>query len=142
MSKVLIIYHTFTGKTKTLAEAAAQGAKNAGAEIILKEVADTTIQDLAAADAIVVATPQPFQIMAGETKKLFERLWKDREQIGQSKSLGIIVCHNTDATATLEAMKSLAKNYNFTPTGEWVTVRTAELEAGKERCRQLGAALA
>lgn len=111
MSKVLIIYHSFTGKTRELAESAAEGARSAGAEVVLKEAVDTNVQDLAAADAIVVAMPQPFQIMDGETKKLFERLWRDREHIGQGKSLSAIICHMGDATATREALKSLAKYY-------------------------------
>ena len=37
MSKVLIVYHSFTGKTKSLAEAAAEGARGAGAEVTLLE---------------------------------------------------------------------------------------------------------
>ena len=56
MSQVLISYQTFSGKTKILAEAAAEGAKAAGAETMVKGVADTTAQDMAAADAIVLAT--------------------------------------------------------------------------------------
>ncbi len=141
MSKVLITYHTFTGKTKTLAEVAAEGAKSTGAEVVLKEVTDTTIQDLATADAILLATPQPFQIMAGETKKLFERLWRDREQIGDGKPFGVIICHSSDPSATLEAMDKFCNYYKLAKISEWITVDTAEIEAGKERCRQLGIVL-
>lgn len=142
MSKILITYHTFTGKTKTLAEAAAEGAKNSGAEVVLKEAAATTVQDLAAADAIIVATPQPFKMLAGETMKLFERLWRDRDKIGQGKPLGVIVCCVNDASASFQAMKSLANHFKLTPSGNWVEVRTAALDTGKEDSYALGAELA
>ncbi len=143
MSQVLISYQTFSGKTKILAEAAAEGAKAAGAETVVKRVADTTAQDMAAADAIVLATTQPFRTMAGETKSLFERLWKDREQIGSGKPIGFIVCHVADdATPTLEAMKGLAKLFGFVATEDGVAVHASKLDEGKERCSQLGSALA
>lgn len=142
MSKVLITYHSFTGKTKELAEAAAEGAKSVGAEVVFKEAVDTNVQDLVVADAILVATPQPFRIMAGETKKLFERLWKGREQIGEGKPFGVIVCYANDPAATLEAMDKLCGSYKFTKSGDWVAVNRAELEAGKESCCQLGITLA
>ena len=142
MSTVLITYHSFSGKTKELAEAAAEGVRSVGAEVVRKEVVDTNIQDVTAADAILVATPQPFRMMAGETKKLFERLWKDREQIGEGKPFGVIVCYANDPAATLEAMDKLCGSYKFTKLGDWVVVKRDELEEGKESCRQLGIALA
>lgn len=142
MTKLLITYHSFTGKTKTLAEAVAEGAKNAGAEVVLKEVINTIIQDLVAADAILVATPQPFQMIAGETTKLFERLWRDRKQIGEGKPFGAIICHTNDPRHSVEAMERLSGYYKFAKVSDWITVNAAELEAGKERCRQLGALLA
>jgi len=140
MPKALITYHTFTGKTKTLAEAAAEGAKNEGAEVVLKEIADTTIQDMAACDAILVVTSQPFGTIAGETKKLFERLSKDKEQVN-GKFFSAIICHMSDPSITAGTMDRLCSYYKFTRLGEWVTVNAAELEDGKERCCQLGATL-
>ncbi len=142
MSKVLIGYHTFSGKTKLLAEAAAEGARKAGAEVTFKEVADTNIGDLAAADAILVATPQPFRSMAGETKKLFERLWKDREQITEGKPFGVIIVYNNDPAATVETMDRLCNHFKFSKVAEWTTVKAAEADAALGSCRELGAALA
>jgi len=142
MSQVLIAYQTFSGKTKILAEAAAEGAKAAGAEAVVKGVADTTAQDVAAADAVVLATTQPFRTMAGATKSLFERMWVGKEQIGPGKPIGFIVCHVADdATPTLETMKGLSTALGFA-TGDGVAVHASKLDEGKKRCHQLGAALA
>ena len=105
-------------------------------------MADTTVEDMAAADAMVVATTQPFRTMAGETKSMFERLWKDKEQIGPGKSIGFIVCHVADdAAPTLEALNGLAKFYGFTVAEDGVAVHASKVDEGKKRCHQLGAAL-
>jgi multimeric flavodoxin WrbA len=142
MSKVLVSYFSFTGKTKQLAEAAAEGARGAGAEVMVKEAAATTIQDLIGMDALVVATPQTFGTMAGETKKLFERLWLGRTQIAPKLLFGVIICHANEPAATLDLMDKFATYFGFTKVGSSLTVNVAQLEAGKEPSRQLGAALA
>ena len=142
MSTILITYHSFTGKTKELAEAAAAGAGSAGAQTVLKEAAATTVEDLKNVDTLLVATPQTFGSMAAETKKLFERLWQEKDQITPGMPLGAIVLHLTDPGTTLEFLGNVGAGLGFVKTGEWLSVKVAELEAGKERSHQLGATLA
>jgi|SRR5450756_1826346 len=117
MPKILVTYHSFTGKTKELAEAAARGAESAGADVVLKEVVATTTQDVAGADAILVATPQTFGAMAGDTKKLFERLWQHRQQIAPGKRFAVIVCHSSGPEATLDLMEKFTTYFGFTKVG-------------------------
>lgn len=55
---VLVVYHSLTGNTRAMAEAAAEGAQEvAGVTVELKEVADATTADLEDADGIIVASP-------------------------------------------------------------------------------------
>jgi len=142
MSKVLVSYFSFTGKTKSLAEAAAEGARSAGADVVVKDAASTDIQDFSNADAVLIATPQTFGTMAAETKRLFERLWGNRETLGQGKRFYSIVTHATGPAPTVELLDKLGGYFGFAKGAESVTVPVAELEAGKERCQQLGAAAA
>ena len=44
MEKVLVVYWSGTGNTKLMAESVAQGAKEAGAEAVLAEVGNITVQ--------------------------------------------------------------------------------------------------
>lgn len=81
-------------------------------------------------------------MIAGESTKLFERLWRDRRQIGEGKPFGAIICHINDPRPGVEAIERLSGYYKFTKANDWVTVNATEIEAGKERCRQLGACLA
>jgi flavodoxin I len=57
MSKVAIIYWSGTGNTKVMAELIAEGAKNEGAEISIKEVGDAISRDIEEADVIALGCP-------------------------------------------------------------------------------------
>ncbi|MDP6347398.1 MAG: flavodoxin domain-containing protein [Dehalococcoidia bacterium] len=107
MSKVLVVYHSFTGKCQKLAEAAAEGARSAGSDAVVKDAAAVTAADPSAADAVIIGTPQPFGSVAGETKKPFERLWPEREKVGTGKPLGAFVCRgNVDTAGSFEFLRS------------------------------------
>lgn len=142
MSKILVIYQSFGGKTKSLAEAAAAGAAKSGAETEVKEVSVTTADDLSDVDGIILATTQPFQSMAGDTKKFFEQLWLNRDKIKKGTPFATIICHKTDPKATQESLKMFANYLELKPTDDWLTVSADDVEAGKGHARQLGIAMA
>ena len=50
MTKILIVYVTTTGNTEKMANAIADGAKNAGADVTVKTVGETSVAELAAYD--------------------------------------------------------------------------------------------
>ncbi len=73
MSSVLVIYESRTGNTKLMAEAVAEGVKEAGVEVNLKPVKEATNEDLLNAGGIIVGTYTSYGILAGETKEFFDR---------------------------------------------------------------------
>jgi NAD(P)H dehydrogenase (quinone) len=141
MSKVLVIYQSFGGSTKSLAEAAAVGVSQSGAEADIKDVTKVTADDLSDVDGIILATTQPFQSMAGDTKKLFEQLWLGRDKIKKGTHFATIICYKTDPQATQESLKMFADYLELKPTDDWLTVSADDIEAGKEQARQLGIAI-
>lgn len=55
---ILIVYHSETGNTETLAQAVQDGARSVdGVHVVLKVVEDATTEDLLVADAIIVGSP-------------------------------------------------------------------------------------
>lgn len=72
MARVLIVYYSRSGNTKAMAELVAEGAQSADAEVELKTVADTNVEDLLGADAIVMGSPTYYGTMAAEMKKLLD----------------------------------------------------------------------
>ena len=138
MPKVLIVYHSFTGKTKSLAEAAADGARSAGAEVTLLQAAEASVEAVAATDVLLVATPQTFGSLAGETKKLFERLWLAKDKLGSQIGFASIICHSQEPAATQELFTALPGYFGFATLQPPLLVSAAEIEAGRERARTLG----
>jgi flavorubredoxin len=70
MSKILVFYYSRTGNTEKMAQAVAEGAQTAGAEVDLNYFLDA--QELGTYDAILVGTPTYHHDMPLEIKKLFE----------------------------------------------------------------------
>jgi len=54
--RIAVVYASRTGRTRRMAEALAEGAGEAGAEVVLREVADAGADDLLACDALVVGS--------------------------------------------------------------------------------------
>ncbi len=73
MSKVLVVYHSRSGNTAKMAEAVAEGAKNGGADVVLKTVDEAALEDLAAADGIVFGAPTYFGTLSGEMKSFIDK---------------------------------------------------------------------
>ncbi len=68
MAKVLVVYYSQTGNTQKMAELIAEGLKKQGVEVKLKKVKDTSPDDFAAADGIIIGSPTYYGSMAGEIK--------------------------------------------------------------------------
>jgi multimeric flavodoxin WrbA len=71
MAKIIVIYHSQQfGNTKVLAEALAEGAREAGAEVGLINTNErrVTLDEFLAADAVALGTPDYFSYLAGTIK--------------------------------------------------------------------------
>ena len=73
---VLVLAHSRTGTTASLAEAAVAGARGVGeVEVRSLDVVDAGLDDVLSADAVLFATPARFGALAGLTKDLLERIY-------------------------------------------------------------------
>ena len=71
--KVLVLYYSKTGNTKSLAEAVAEGVKSVeGVEAVLKSTSEVTKDDFLEAKGIIAGSPVYFGTMAAELKKVFD----------------------------------------------------------------------
>ncbi len=78
MAKILVIYHSQQyGKTKEIADAIADGAREAGAEVETFNTNErrVSLNDLMAADAVAVGTPDYYSYVAGTIKTFFDDLY-------------------------------------------------------------------
>ena len=78
MHRGLVVYHSDTGNTEKMAKAIGEGIKDAGLDVEVKSVDDTSQDDLVAADAIVMGSPTYFSAMSGKMKAFIDEsinLW-------------------------------------------------------------------
>ncbi len=73
MAKVLVLYYSCTGNTRQMAEAVAEGAKQAGAEVAVCDVESCALEQLLEYDAIIAGSPTYYGIVAGALKEFFDR---------------------------------------------------------------------
>jgi len=73
LSKALVVYDSQTGNTEKMAKAISVGIKEAGHEVEVKHVDKTSLDDLIAADAIVLGSPTYFCTMSGKMKALIDK---------------------------------------------------------------------
>lgn len=110
MTKVLVLYYSSWGHMAAMADAAAAGAKEAGAHVDVKRVAETVPEDIQKAyhykqdhkapiaaaddlanyDAVIFATPTRFGMMAAQMKNFIDQtggLWTKGTLVGKVGSV-------------------------------------------------------
>src|SRR5262245_35135996 len=70
---VLVTYQSATGHTEKMAQGVADGVKSvAGANVLVKRVAEVTADDLLSADGVIIGSPVYFGNMSGEVKTFLD----------------------------------------------------------------------
>lgn len=81
MPTMLISYFSKSGHTKKMAEAIAKGAKESGCDVVIKDIAKTTTDDMKSASAIVIGSPTYYGTMAAEVKKVLDESVSDHGKL-------------------------------------------------------------
>ncbi len=110
MTKVLVLYYSSYGHIETMAQAVADGVRDAGAEAVIKRVPElvpdhiaqkarykrnqsaeiATVAELADYDAIIFGTPTRFGNMASQMKNFLDQcggLWFEDKLVGKVGSV-------------------------------------------------------
>ncbi len=95
MAKILVVYYSRGATTEKMAELVVGGAREAGAEVDVKKVTETTPDDLLLYDGIIASSPTYYGQMAWEMKKLFDESVKHHKKLdgkvgGAFTSSGVI----------------------------------------------------
>jgi NAD(P)H dehydrogenase (quinone) len=72
VARILVVYHSESGNTAQMAEHVAEGVREAGAEVVLKEVAGISVDELTEYDGIVAGSPTYYGTMSGVLKQFFD----------------------------------------------------------------------
>jgi multimeric flavodoxin WrbA len=107
--RLLIVYHTQFGGTAQMAEAARAGADAIeGVDTTLARAASAGVEDLVAADALLIATSENFGSMAGMVKDFLERTYYPCEGRLEGRPYSVLVCAGTDGTGAMRDVDRVA----------------------------------
>jgi multimeric flavodoxin WrbA len=142
---ILIVYHSQTGRTKTMAQAVAKGAKSIeNISTILKEARETTLDDLLNSDGLAFGSPEYFGYMAGAIKDLFDRTYyqaRGRKEIFK-KPYVVFISAGNDGLGALTSIERICVGYQLKKVYEPVIARGDIDKAILSRCEELGKVIA
>lgn len=97
MKKLLIVYHTKTGGTRQMADAAAHGASSeSGVAVELRHTQNTDSQDVLSSDGYIFATPENLAMMSGMMKDFFDRTYYDVLDRIIGRPYATLICAGSD----------------------------------------------
>ena len=143
MKTLLIVYHTGGVKTAQLAEAVARGATGEpGVQVRLLRCAEAGPQDVLAADALVLGTPENFGYMSGMMKDFLERIFYACEGKVAGRPWALLVSAGQDGAGAIASVERIVTGLRMKKVQEPIlALKSVEPEV-IGRCEALGAALA
>ena len=152
---LLIVYHSMTGGTRQMAEAARAGAlEEAGVQVRLLHAGQAVADDVLAADGFLFATPENLAAISGQLKDFFDRSYYGVLDHVQGRPYASLVCAGSDGQNAARQMARIATGWRLKMVAEPLIVCThaqtpeailapKQIGAGDlEQCRALGEALA
>jgi multimeric flavodoxin WrbA len=155
MKTLLIVYHTMTGGTRQMAEAAAAGASaEEGVTVYLQTAVQTQPGQVLSADGYLFATPENLAAMSGLMKDFFDRCYYPVLDRINGRPYAALVCAGSDGSNAVRQIERIATGWRLKPVAPAIIVNThaqtpERILAPKQiaaselaRCHELGAALA
>ena len=152
MRTMLIVFHSLTGGTRQMAEAAARGgAAQARIQIRMLEASKAGAADVLDADGYIFATPEKAM---GVMKDFFDRTYYAVLDRISGRPYAIMVCAGSDGQNAVRQIERIATGWRLRPIADPIIICThaqtpEAILAPKlispqdlSRCEELGAALA
>ena len=155
MKTLLIVWHSMTGGTRQMAEAADCAARaEDGVQVRLLQAAMAGPQDMLAADGYLFATPENLASMAGLMKDFFDRCYYPVLGRIEGRPYAAMVCAGSDGSGAARQIERICTGWRLQGVAPALIVCThaqtpeailapKQIEPAElARCRELGAALA
>ena len=138
MNKLTVIYWSGTGNTQAMAEAVAEGAKAAGADVSLLTCAE--VNDISAYDAVALGCPAmgAEELEDAEFLPMLEGI----EPALPGKKIALFGAYGWGDGEWMRSWEARCAEKGITLAADSVTVNEAPDEDGLAACKALGAALA
>jgi NAD(P)H-dependent FMN reductase len=155
MQTLLIVYHSMTGGTLQMAQAAAAGARGEPTlRVSLLRAADAEAADVRNAGGFIFATPENLAAMSGQMKDFFDRTYYAVLDQINGRPYATLVCAGSDGRNAAQQIERIAVGWRLKPMADPLIVcthaqTTEEIlrpkhigERDLEFCEELGATMA
>ena len=155
MKTLLIVWHSLTGGSAQMAQAAAEGARTETAVAVrVLQATQAGPEDVLAADAYLFATPENLATMAGLMKDFFDRCYYPALGRIEGRPYAVMVCAGSDGQGAARQIERICTGWRLKAVAPALIVNThaqtpKAILAPKTiapdelaRCRELGEALA
>ena len=141
MAKVLVVYCSMSGNTKAAAEAIAEGARGAGAQVTLKKGVDAQPKDLIECDAVALGSYDAFSYMGGGLKDFLDRAYYPTQGQVTDKPYAAFLTHGGGGKA-IASIESIAQSFKLKKIAEAALVKGKPEGQALAKLKALGAKLA
>lgn len=152
---LLIVYHSMTGGTRQMAEAARDGAaaEGQGVQVRLLHASEAGPDDVLSADGYLFATPENLAAISGQLKDFFDRSYYAALDRINGRAYASLICAGSDGQNAARQIARIATGWRLKPVAEPLIIcthaQTTEAilapkriaPAQLEQCRALGEAM-
>jgi multimeric flavodoxin WrbA len=154
MKTLLIVWHSATGGTRQMAEAAARAASDPELTVRLLRAADAIADDVLAADGYIFATPENLAALAGVMKDFFDRTYYPALDRLNGRPYAVLICAGSDGENAARQIARIATGWRLraispplivcthaqTPAAILAPKTISDADLG--RCEEIGATIA
>ena len=125
MRTLLIVYHSQTGGTRQMAEAAAEGARReGGVHVRLLHASQAGPDDVQQADGYVFATPENLAAISGVLKDFFDRCYYPALERLNGRPFASLICAGSDGHNAARQIDRIANGWRLKAVAEPLIVCT------------------
>jgi multimeric flavodoxin WrbA len=152
---LLIVYHSLTGGTLQMVQAAARGAAQEPlVRVAVRRAADAGAEQLLAADGYIFATPENLAAISGQLKDFFDRTYYPVLERLNGRPYATLICAGSDGANAARQIERIATGWRLKAIAAPLIVNTSAqtperilqpkqlTEAQLAPCEELGATLA
>jgi multimeric flavodoxin WrbA len=155
LKTLLIVFHSRTGGTKQMAEAARDGAEQEpDVQVRLLHAAEAQGPDVLAADGYIFAAPENLAALAGQMKEFFDQTYYEALDRINGRPYAMLICAGSDGQNAVRQISRIATGWRLrsvadplivcthAQTPETILAPKTIAPSELDRCREIGAALA
>lgn len=143
--RLLVVAHCPSPNTQALRDAVLRGARSdevEGVEVAAVAPLDAGPEDVLAAQAVILGTPENLGYMSGALKDFFDRVYYPCLERTQGMPYALYVRAGHDGTGTRRAVEAIATGLRWRAVQEPLILRGAYRDDFAPQCEELGLLMA